>query len=304
MGKGFAITADFTYARSDAFLVKDFSVDVRGSFFTRSSRKRPMCELDVLIECKQRARSKWLCFPDPNIEDFLPATWGHTIRVMDQFSRWFILSKSSTLDGDDLPICYKALEVDDSSDKAYESELRHGLFQLQYALPRLVSDHIRSSTEDPEDEWAPFIFTAILATNAELVVAHRNITIPRIERAASVRELGRTVPFLVFYLDVGSELERHCARECAHLQPLVEKLAKTERYRTQNGAYESDLPSSAIRALMTGGRGGAALFSHFLVCNIGALPTLIGEVKNIANRHAGRMVPKLPTPRRRKQRTP
>lgn len=301
VSKGFAITADFTYTRSDVSLVKDFSVDIHGTHYITGLRSRPMCALELIIECKQRARSKWLCFQDPNTEDFLPAAWGHSIRVVDQFSRWFVSNQWSALDDRSIPVCYKALEVDEDG-KAYDAELRHGLFQLQYALPRLASDHVRTATENPEQERAPAFFGAILVTNAELIVAHRNITIQKIERAKSLLQLGRVAPFVVYYLDVGSELERHCARECSDLQTLHTHFSKSDRYRIQNGAYDSALASSMIHNLVAGGKGGAPFFSHFLVCNVAALPSLLGTIKSIAARHARQMIPKLLQPRARRKR--
>lgn len=290
VAKGFSTTSDFSYSRSDANAVKDFSVDLRATYFTRSQRRSPMCELKLLVECKQRHSSNWLFLPDPNTDDFLPTSWGHTVRVIDQFSPWFCDSAHSALDGGAIPVCYKATEITER-DRSYDAEIRHGLFQLQWAVPRLIVESIRESAHSKHDDRSPFFFTAVLVTNANLFVAHRNISTRKIEQATSVRDLGKPVPMLVYYLDPGPEFDRHCKLECDSVEHLSKRFADTEKERIRNSDYITDLPSSVISTLMRNGDTVPSPFSHFLICNIAALPHLINELKKIANRHATNLRP-------------
>ena len=302
VAKDFSVTADFTYSRDDLALVKDFSVDLRATAFTRSAfrQKRPSCPVDLLVECKQRARSTWLFFPDPNKVDFQP--YDSPFSALDQFSRWFFLRHESVLAGDSSS-CYKGLEIDESNGNVYDAEIRHGIFQLQYALPRLLAELIRDSATAQFDEHAPFFIAPILVTNAPLVVARRNLTARQIQTATAVRQLGREVPHLVYHVDVGPEFERHCARESSPLEQYVERFRETERLRIQQGEYEGSLPSSLIRSLMSGGVSGPRVFSAFVVCTLASFPSLIGRIKAVANRQVGGMRPKRPSYRRRKRRT-
>ena len=191
VAKDFSVTADFTYSRDDLALVKDFSVDLRATAFTRSAfrQKRPSCPVDLLVECKQRARSTWLFFPDPNKVDFQP--YDSPFSALDQFSRWFFLRHESVLAGDSSS-CYKGLEIDESNGNVYDAEIRHGIFQLQYALPRLLAELIRDSATAQFDEHAPFFIAPILVTNAPLVVARRNLTARQIQTATGLPRRRRS----------------------------------------------------------------------------------------------------------------
>ncbi|MDZ8140892.1 MAG: hypothetical protein RM049_37330, partial [Nostoc sp. DedQUE04] len=139
---GFAVDADYTYARDDSGIVKDFSVDLQATaFLPFSNRNKITATLELLVECKQRHPNvKWLFFPDPNRLDFSPITLGRTIRAVDQFSKKFFRSNVTVEFDSHAPHCYKGIEVDESDGRVYDAELKHGISQLQYALPRLLTE--------------------------------------------------------------------------------------------------------------------------------------------------------------------
>ena len=144
--RGFAVDADYSYARDDAGITKGFSVDIRATGYPPFRGNKLLTTIELLVECKHRHRSnKWLFFRDPNTEDMSPFTLGYTIRAVDRFSPAFF-SPGSTVSFDEEAIfCIKGVEVDTSNGNVHDTEIKHGLAQLQYALPRLLTDSIRST---------------------------------------------------------------------------------------------------------------------------------------------------------------
>jgi hypothetical protein len=147
--KGFAVSADYAYARDDLGVTKDFSVDIHARGFAPfSDQNKNWASLDLLVECKQRGPNvSWLFLPDPNDPGFSPVTLGCTLRSFDAFSHWFLPSNATVGFDKGVQFCYKGVEVDDISGQVFDSELKHGVAQLQYALPRVVCDNALSGLD-------------------------------------------------------------------------------------------------------------------------------------------------------------
>lgn len=155
--KDFSTDVDFSYTRMDSGLEKDFSVDLRATSYIKSQDDNFLAVIELLVECKYRHPSnKWLFFEDPNDGDFSPFTLGYTLRAVDDFSWQFFPANATVAFDISNCFCIKGVEVDTSSGGVYDSEIRHGLLQLQYALPRLLTDRISFEIFHPEDENTPF----------------------------------------------------------------------------------------------------------------------------------------------------
>lgn len=177
---GFSITADYVYARNDSGVIKDFSVDLAATAYLPFSKPNSMnSQISLLVECKQRHQNvKWLFFPDPNRPNLSPFTLGYTIRAVDEFSRKFFKPNTTVEVDIDVPCCYKGVEIDEGNNnksdqqkdndkqkdtsRVYDSELKHGVSQLQYALPRLSSDLVLINFDE-----LPFLICPILLTTSE-----------------------------------------------------------------------------------------------------------------------------------------
>jgi hypothetical protein len=155
---GFAITSDYTYARDDSGTVKDFSVDLFARATTPFTNPNKLTsELELLVECKQRnPNTRWLFFPEINRLDFSPITVGVTLRSVDNFFKGFF-PPNATIDFDKQgPFCYKGIEIDEISGIVHDSQLRHGISQLQYAMPRLLTNSIEFQLGSHEEDNIPF----------------------------------------------------------------------------------------------------------------------------------------------------
>lgn len=102
---------------------------------------------------------------------------------------------------------------------------------------------------------------------------------------------------------MGSEFQRHCARETDELALLADRFAPIERYRVQHGAFKNESPLPSIRALREGGMSVSAYFSHFLICNFEALPVLLTELKRNVAQRAQQMLSERKQRSRRHKRT-
>lgn len=287
VSKGFSVTPDYTYARNDLGTVKDFSVDLRATaYLPFSNPNKIKTSLDLLVECKQRNPSvKWLFFPDPNLPDFSPITLGCTIRAVDEFSINFF-RPNATVDFDrSVSFCYKGVEVNESNGDVYEPKLKHGISQLQYALPRLLRENALSNLHEHFGDSYPYLFCPILLTTAELMLAERTLTTTIVEKAECLSNISETVPYLVLYCDYSPDFERHCIRECVRLKELdSELLDKFDRLRYENGEY-SPISTSFLCHCLAEGMGANLhwYFTQFVVCNIKSLDTLIKDIKKISS---------------------
>ena len=287
--KGFAVSADYAYARNDSGLTKDFSVDIHARAFPPFSDPNEIsAELDLLVECKHRhSNVTWLFMPDPNKEDFSPLTGGYTLRSIDMFSRWFLPSGGTADFEREMEMCYKGMEIDGSDGRVYDSEIKHGLSQLQYALPRLLSDTALFNIYSHPDDNVPFLICPILLTTASLLVAARTLTRDKVQAARDVSDLGKQVPYLISYSDTGPDFDNHRQRACAGLIALHDNptAQAINEHRLKNGEYSFRAPIVYGRSLGSGSGGRfPELFSQFVVCNVSHFADLVTRIRQIVSR--------------------
>lgn len=140
--KKFTISADYSYARNDSGVVKDFSVDLYARAYLPFSKpegmyQRPTATLEFLVECKQRVQNiSWLFFPSHR-PFFEYNNFGYALHAEDQFSQLFFPVHATAYFEKVMFFCYKGTEINEKDGSVHDAELRHGIAQLQYALPRL-----------------------------------------------------------------------------------------------------------------------------------------------------------------------
>jgi hypothetical protein len=295
--RGFGISADYSYFRVHAGLEKEFSVDVRGvkgvGGLAMAGRQ---CVLDVLVECKYRDRgATWLFLQNPTNAS---CQLHEALQYVDLLSPKFV-HDISWHDGTAVKDCYAAVEVgssdqagedDKSSGRAIESQLRHGVRQLQYALPALLALRARSVAFCSPDENLPFFFAPILVTNASLIVTDPKFSVAVVEDAETLDDLGTRVPYLIWSSELGPDFDVHCQRQLAELAKLAatKQMKAVEERRKLAGAASWTLPS-VLAARIAAAGGATNEFSEFdkvIVSNIGFLGEVIDTLGGAFERMA------------------
>lgn len=290
----FSTDVDFAYTRIDSGFKKDFSVDIRATSYLTNENDDIQSIIELLVECKYRHSSdnKWLFFEDPNDGDFSAFTLGHTLRAVDDFS-WRFFPTNATVAFDESNIfCIKGVEVDIFNGGVHDSEIRHGLLQLQYALPRLLSDRISFDIFHAQNENAPFFYCPILLTTSPILFASPGVKINTVNRADRLEDFSTITPWVVVHSDLTPEFERHMATQCAELSKIADEpwVKKLEEFRETKGEYKHRLPSEQLRTLSGQIRGRPfEYFSQTIVCSLEHFPRLLQEIKHTAKSATDRL---------------
>jgi len=277
---GFSISSEFSYSRLDGDIKKDFSVDIDALSFTPFGNESDLTgSAHLLVECKYRKPgTNWLFLPDPNEPGFSPFILGQTIRAVDNFSK-DILSPNCVVSFDDnenLPFCFKGVEIDTVNSSAHDAQIRHGLSQLQYALPALFEHGIMFGGEQP------FFICPILLTNAPLYVANDDFSMQTVLSTNKVDDIAKKVPYLVTYHDISPDFTHHCINEFnTNLHYDLEEFEDIGKFRKSKGEYEHCLPIHLIDSLISGNKSTLkGYFTQYIVCNWEHFPELIQDIKD------------------------
>lgn len=297
--RGFSTDVDFSYTRNDSGLDKDFSVDLLATSYLTNKADDIQAVIELLVECKYRhPANKWLFFEDPNDGSFSPFTLGHTLRAVAEFSWQFFPSNATVAFDKNVCFCIKGVEVDISNGSVHDSEIRHGLLQLQYALPRLLTDRISFEIYHPEEENNPFFFCPILLTTSPILVARPGFKIGTVEHADKLEDFATIEPWVVVHSDLTPEFERHRATQCADLSKIADELwvKGLETHREAKGEWKHRLPVEQLRMLSGKKRGRPfEYFSQTIVCSLEHFPQLLQAIKRTAKSAANRLKQHAPT---------
>jgi hypothetical protein len=154
--------------------------------------------------------------------------------------------------------------------------------QLQYALPRLLTERIRFNIHGGADENNPFFFCPILLTTAPILVAKSSASIEAVEAAESLEDIADPAPWVVVHCDTTPDFERHRVRECAPLQALADDswVKEIDTFRLKQGEYKHRLPSKRCGDLTSFDTPRFfEYFSQVVVCSLEHFPVLIGRLK-------------------------
>lgn len=294
--KGFHITGEWSYHRiSETGQEKEWSVDLRAVAAPAIEIAGVRCPLDVFVECKYRHRGvTWLFLPHPDGDSsFLHSA----LDGIDHFAPWFIHDHEWNVD---LTVCYKGLEIgfggpidEDEiepakrkiTQKALDGQIKHGISQLQFAIPPLIALRIRAAAHSAFEELAPFFVIPILVTNAELVVARRECDREAVSSASAPADLGEVVPALIMSREPGPDFAQHAKRQLAELDFFAKAatLAAVEKYRKDAGSYEIELPSWLAYRIQRDGNDATVISScsNFLICNVTHFPDMLQDVLRI-----------------------
>jgi hypothetical protein len=292
VSQGYSVEADYSYARSDSGSLKDFSVDIyASSYFPLGAGKSHISLLELLIECKHRHKNnKWLFFPDPNAsaKKFTGAPLlqpGATIRAVENFSSAFLPMKCTSDFEKETVCCIKGVEIDINTGNVHESEIKHGLSQLQYALPRLMLESSTFSIGSFVDAF-PFFFCPILLTTSDIYVTKEEVSISHIEASQLLEDFSRKVPYLIVHSPLTPDFRRHRMDVFSELNKLYKekKFSDVEEKRKAKGGYLTILPCFLCEGLSKNSNATfPQYFSQIVVCSLEHFPELIKKINKLVS---------------------
>lgn len=278
----FVISADFTYQRKGI----NYSVDIKAdTIIPPSVPPEGTGFLTLLVECKYRhPDTKWLFFGDPN-EIKASDVIGMSIRTIDEYSQ-YLLNREEIIDFDaNLSQCYKGTEIlyDERID---DTEVKHGIEQLQYALPRLytllIFSWIQSSKYCP-----PIFFCPILLTTSELYIAKTGLTMEQLKDSEAITDFADKVPFFLYISNCGWDFEQYCKNEIFPLLNIQRKQIVEIASKRQDSikAQKSLNPIEICNGLMHSNWLFFNLyFTKFLICNFNEFTNLIEKFRGMLSK--------------------
>lgn len=278
---GFSVDSEYTYHRKHENITKEFSVDIKTSGYSPfSNEKEITSSVNLLIECKYRDPStSWVFLPDPNSDDFTPIILGHTIRAIDYFSYNF-LPRNATVEFDEpMDFCIKGIEIKETN--VYDSEIKHGLSQLQYAMPSLLHGEIQTALGGRyKEEVFPFYICPILLTTASLRITDDNFSIDLVQKSDNLDDFTKKVPVLITYCDTSSDFTEHCKSIFKKIDIYNPRIFdEISIFREKKGEYSFNLPKAILNSLKRGIEN--QFFTQYIVCNIEHFEELIKTIKKI-----------------------
>lgn len=286
---GFHVESDYSYHRRVHGPEVEFSVDIRASRTTPPPDQAVRgCPFDMLVECKHRTRQvMWLFVPAVNATS---TPWQHEVlRGVDSFAPWFLSDMQWWTGHCDLPVVYKGVEIDLANAQVDDSELRRGLFQLQFALSALLRSRIDvPATSFGVIDNTPILFSPILVTNVPLVVASAEFSSSFVDRCRQPSDLGREVDALLIKWPVGRDFFLHSQHQFAGFDATVSRkgIRAAEEHRKAQGVNAGELPSSLARRVTSAGDEIEALaeFEYIIVCRLQHLAAVAANLSTIADR--------------------
>lgn len=289
----FWVGADYGYLRRDGGVEKEFTIDIHAMATIDSREDMFPATFDLLVECKQRRSDVvWLFVPDPN--GFIGMSHeAVTLRAIDVFSPWKI--KDTTFAADPpMDCCYKGIEID-TVKGAYDSELRHGILQLQYAIPALLRRELERRADEERDWNTPIFFVPLLVTNARLMIGTDDMNVARVEGTDQIDELGRFVPYLEVVSACGPTMTQHLKWTFANAPDFVSRgsIADAEHRKRAAGVHETQLPSLVAKDMARGSDllNGDAIYDSIVVCNVDSFDSLVAHLRGVVTRVVETLAP-------------
>ena len=296
--KQFFVSSDYSYSRDESGLLKDFSVDIHANR-SLSAQDIGRCNIELLVECKYRMpTTKWLFLPSPIIkgaEEYNERSRRLIIRTLKficEFSPLYPLRKRIFPFKLEMqaPLCYKGVEINISNGDVYDKDIKHGIAQLQYGLPRLITEEIMFSignyeaSNDAPFLVAPFLVMPILLTTADIYVTKSITTMKDVERASDIADIADKAKYVVLYEDYGPDFERHSLKECKPLLDLINtKNFKSVNQRIEKLNLKQKYPRTTPEQVAKGIAEGnlhylKKYFGSYMVCNFENFPELIDRL--------------------------
>jgi hypothetical protein len=294
--QGFSVSPDFGYIRADKEAEKHYSVDLLATGYPPiGDEDRVAAELHVLVECKYRRPDvSLLFFRDPNRADYSNFVIGATIRKISEYAPHEPDGVSLEPFDRSRIACFKGLDISldrRTSNRVDDKEIKHGIEQLQYAIPYAIRRGISSEVTTLSarlDEVVPYFLCPILVTNAPLFIASENVTLEAIAGASGLGDFAEPIGSLVILSDYTPDYPDHFRTA---LDDLIEDgedrlaLRSLSSLRLKHRLSSKFLsPMQYIDALVDGEQWIlSSLARQFVVCTYSALPALLSSLVACVN---------------------
>ncbi len=286
----FFVDYDFAYQRFDEREEKEFSIDIRATgYYPFNDPSNIDIEVDILVECKYRNPDvKWAFLQILNPDDDTSILTGEPVKFIDDFSEvrfkktWNVLEISNGSN--------KGIEINTINGEVHDTGIHHGINQLIYSLPIVLSRAIKNSLESHLDDVFPYAFCPILVTTAELRLLNFDFSIDSVKNAESLENMSDEVPYLVYHTDLYPSFTKHCENVFKNIpdEEDLERFTYFNELRSLmitsiNGEknedpdirfYETD---HLMKTLKHGN--GQGYFNEVIICNLKHLPDLINMIK-------------------------
>jgi len=202
---GFEIVTDYTYSRLNEQGVRmDFSIDLFATkLIQKDGRELLLC---IPVECKYRfSDAIWLFLPD-----FVPEEEFLTSHMMiERFSKSQKLRYGDTY----LYLRYanrtcKGIEI--KGDSVYDKEMKHGLQQLKYALPKVSIDALWGQRMEYSINDRLFLIFPILLTTATLRLAKKAFSTQELQSFNDIDDFSMDVGNLLYVPGHSLDYNEHC----------------------------------------------------------------------------------------------
>jgi hypothetical protein len=276
---GIATVADYAFTRPQGNDTREGSVDLAGSLFEAFGKQEVAYKLNLLIECKYRARNKTLLLLPSH--DYYGVTMGGTVNTVDAYSKVHIPMNAFVDFERNFPIVYKGIETYEGG--AIEKEFRHGIEQLRYASPYTLRQEIDFQVGSHLDDVIPVFLARVLVTNAPIRMLSERTGLSDIESAKSLDTISEPVTVAILHSDYGPDYPDH----------VKSVFGSDSERRIQASAFHADQielagksvtrysdPNRLIRDLVSGSsKHCRSMGTQFFIVNMDALPAFLKGLK-------------------------
>lgn len=284
--KKFMVTNDYSFFRKTDKEFKEFSADLKGLLlFPLNNNNDIKASLNVLIECKYRDEGKkWLFLPDLNKTDVANQVLGYGIRVLGEFSKKEIKTNPIYNFESKVEFGLKGIELNVNTGEVFDTDIRHGINQLKYALPYLVMDSIEGNLWGHFDDIVPDFIIPILVTNADLFKLKKNFRIDDMNHIDSIDEIADKVPYLMSYSDIGPDFTEHHKEVFKNFEIKISNNKNLEKIERLQSTYQSEYsfyksPSRCCNELEKSYKSTLIrYYTHFFICSFDNLDNLMKKI--------------------------
>lgn len=283
---GLSVSYDYSYFRKEGNENKEFSVDLKGlGFIPLDDENEVDACVEILVECKYREDGKkWFFLPEIAVSEVSERTSGNAVCSITSFSTKEVNKESIYAFEDQFAFSLKGTEINFHTGDVFDKDLRHGILQLKYAMPYLLSSAISNNLSWHLEDAIPHFIFPILVTNAELYLLKEEFSIERLKKCEDIEEIADKVPYLTYFSDYSPDFAEHHKRIFRNFYDDFkenESLLYFEKYQEQKkhpvyGIYDS--PMRMCEELQCSYQGIIrTYYSHFIICSVSQLQVLLED---------------------------
>lgn len=206
--RGFHIKGEYPYLRPNEQEIKtEFSIDIHASDKPEKETSDIGGVLHLLIECKYNHPGvRWIF--SPSLREYKGPVSKNVLKCLDQLTSEFLENKREHLTIDpNLPFCTRGIELNTSGFDP--NTIARGQNQLNYCLPNLVCEEIRSQIDQDFEDTTMSLICQILVTTANLYTLKTNLDLETYQSAKALEDVAQQTDALVLDQETGPYLYQY-----------------------------------------------------------------------------------------------